>query len=226
MKKSLTLLSAILLMFVFAVQNSYSQVGIGLFGGLSTPNDEMNNVYNSDQLSEQGVLGNFLREGVKSGYHIGAKLRVPLVAGLMLNGGIAWNRFPETTVSFKYNTTQEIKLSTVQDIIPVSVGLNYYIISSGIGLYGTGELAYNYNKNTVNIDKGDVSIPANLFDSPTYSRVGAGLGVGLDLNLFFALANLEAKYNFSNIIGRETGEELKSFFTLSVGIYFGSAGAR
>lgn len=223
MKKFLTLITAILFMFVFANQNSYSQIGIGFIGGLSTPNDEINNVYNSDSLS--GV-GNLLRNGMKSGYHIGAKIRIPLLAGLMLNGGIAWNRFPETTINLKIPNSQEIKMTTVQDIIPVSVGLNYYIISEVIGLYCTGDLSYNYNKNTVNVEKGDVTIPLNLDSSPTYSRVGAGLGLGFDLDLFFAVANLEAKYNFSNIIGRESDEKLKSYFTLSVGIFFGKATAK
>ncbi len=224
MKKAMSLLTALFVLFIINIQPSYSQVGFGIFGGLSTPNDEINNVYNQDEY--QGVV-KFLRDGSKTGYHIGAKIRLPIVDGLMLNGGIAWNRFPESNIDVQLQTEDKtVTLTSIQDIIPITVGINYYVIRTGIGLYATGELAYNYNKNTVNWGNDITAIPLNLDATPTYSRVGAGFGVGLDINAFFLLANLEAKYNLSNVIGRETGEELKSYFTLSLGIYLGSAAAK
>ena len=216
--------------FLFSANESNAQVGIGFIGGLSTPSDEMNNIYNSDKISltEPGTYGNFFRDGAKTGYHFGIKIRMPLVSGIMLTGGAAWHRFPESTIDVNDPTTGSklITLSTVQDIIPITAGINYYIINTGIGLYGTGELSYNYNKNTVNVDYNGTSIPANFDTAPTYNRVGAGFGAGLDFNAFLFLANLEAKYNYANIIGRDSGEELKAYFTLSLGIHFGTASAR
>lgn len=211
--------------FLFSTNNSNAQVGIGFIGGLSTPSDEINNIYNSDNL---GSVGKFVRDGAKNGYHFGVKIRMPLVSGIMLTGGAAWHRFPESTIDVNDPTTGKklLTLNTVQDIIPITAGINYYIFNTGVGLYGTGELSYNYNKNTVNVDYNGTSIPANFDTAPTYNRVGAGFGAGLDINAFLFLANLEAKYNYANIIGRDSGEELKSYFTLSLGIHFGSASAR
>ena len=211
--------------FLFSANNSNAQVGIGFIGGLSTPSDEINNIYNSDNL---GSVGKFVRDGAKTGYHFGVKIRMPLVSGIMLTGGAAWHRFPESTIDVNDPTTGSklITLSTVQDIIPITAGINYYIINTGVGLYGTGELSYNYNKNTVNVDYNGTSIPANFDTAPTYNRVGAGFGAGIDFNAFLFLANLEAKYNYANIIGRDSGEELKAYFTLSLGIHFGTASAR
>jgi len=224
MKKALILITALFIVLLFNTPKTYSQVGFGIFGGLSTPNDAINNVYNSNGYES---IAKFIRDGTKTGYHIGAKVRIPLIAGLMLNGGIAWNRFPESTINVQLQQEdKKVTLTSIQDIIPITVGFNYYFIKTGIGLYGTGELAYNYNKNTVNWGSDISSVPLNFDSSPTYSRVGAGLGVGLDVDLFLMLVNLEAKYNFSNLIGRETGEDLKSYFTLSLGIYLGKASAR
>lgn len=208
--------------FLFSTNDSNAQVGIGFIGGLSTPSDEINNIYNSDNW---GSVGKFVRDGAKNGYHFGVKIRMPLVSGIMLTGGAAWHRFPESTIEVKDNAGKVLTaLTTIQDIIPITAGINYYILNTGVGLYGTGELSYNYNKNTVNFKSGDTDIP---FDSsPSYNRVGAGFGAGLDFNAFLFLANLEAKYNYANIIGRDSGEELKAYFTLSLGIHFGSASAR
>jgi hypothetical protein len=226
MKKLYSFIVFALLFTTFANYSAQAQIGFGVFGGLSTPSDEINNVYNSDKLS--GGALSMLRDGAKSGYNIGAKIRLPLVAGIMLTGGVAWNRFPESSIDVTNPTTKAkiATLKTVQDIIPISAGINYYIFNTGIGIYGTGELSYNYNKNTVNAEYNGIDVPLNLDKSPSYSRVGAGLGAGLDINAILFLANVEAKYNFSNIIGRESGEDLKSYFTLSVGIYLGTAGAR
>lgn len=224
MKKILTLIAAI----VGLAMPAQAGMGIGLFGGLSTPNDEMNNVYNTDNISSWGELGNMFRNGAKTGYHIGAKARIPLSSGVMLHGGIAWNRFPESCIDVTNPNTGEkiVTLETVQDIIPISAGINYYLLRSAIGLYATGELSYNINKNTVNVNYSGVQAPLNLDESPSYNRVGAGFGAGLDVDLYLFLANIEAKYNYVNLIGREDGEEMKSYFTLSLAIYFGDAACK
>ena len=122
MKKFLTLIAAI----VGLAMPAQAGMGIGLFGGLSTPNDEMNNVYNTDNISSLGELGNMFRNGAKTGYHIGAKARIPLSSGVMLHGGIAWNRFPESCIDVTNPNTGEkiVTLETVQDIIPISAGIN------------------------------------------------------------------------------------------------------
>jgi hypothetical protein len=69
----------------------------------------------------------------------------------------------------------------------------------------------------------DVSIPLNLDLSPNDSRVGFGLGAGVDLDLQIFNANIEAKYNMLNLIGKVSNEPAKAFYTLSVGIFFGSS---
>ncbi|MFC2130715.1 outer membrane beta-barrel protein [Bacteroidota bacterium] len=206
---------------LIASQNLTAGTGFGLFAGLSAPNDQMNNIYNSSKIefSEESI-GNFIREGTEAGYHIGAKVRFSLAGDFMFTGSAAWHKFPQSNIDVMdpVNDTALAVLTTTQNIIPITVGMNYYIINSTIGVYGTGELSYNYIYNSVDADYQGVPIP--LEESPTDSRVGFGLGAGVDFDATLVTLNLEAKYSIANLIGKESGEETKSFFSLSLGIFF------
>ncbi|MFZ9815437.1 MAG: hypothetical protein ACO3EO_09170, partial [Candidatus Kapaibacteriota bacterium] len=53
----------------------YSQSSFGLFAGMATPSDLLNQVYNTDLISSQNLTGILLREAARSGYTIGIRLR-------------------------------------------------------------------------------------------------------------------------------------------------------
>jgi len=221
MKRSLIIFAIVIFSFLFNYNMAKSLMGIGFFAGLSTPNDQINNVYNSDNINIGNGFADLMREGTKLGYHFGLKGRLSLADNVAFTGSAAWHRFPETELTMiNPDTDEELgTLITSQDIIPITAGINYYLIDSGIGVYGTGELSYNYYSNSVNIQstEGNIIIPGE----PDGGRVGFGLGAGLDINLVLVNANLEAKYNVSNLIGKSDGEQTKAYYTLSIGIFFG-----
>ncbi len=197
-----------------------AETNFGFFAGLSTPNDEINNINNSS-LNLKGLeSGKWLREAASLGYHIGGKMRFSLSDNFSFTGSAAWHKFPQSTIDVTDPVSGDTLaiLKTTQNIIPITVGMNYYIINSTIGVYGTGELAYNYIHNSVDVDY--EGVPISIEELPTDNRVGFGLGAGVDLDLKLLMLNLEAKYNISNFIGKVSNEETKSYFTLSLGVYF------
>ncbi len=208
---------------IISTASAFSQLAFGVLLGSSTPNNKVNEVYNNQSITD---IESFINKGTKTGYHILAKLRFPMSENLTFVGGFGWHRFPESyfdVVTPDTDEEQKITLSTVQNVFPVSAGLNLYLVRSLISIYGTGELNYNYISNTVDVVRNDISLPLNLNKTPNDSRVGFGLGAGVDLSLVIFDANIEAKYNMLNLIGKESGEPTKAYYTLSVGIFFGSS---
>ncbi len=209
----------ILILFLAAMilpVKSYS-TDLGFKVGLSTPNNEMNNVYNSNSLSD---IGDFIRKGAELGYHIGVQARLGLSDDFKFIGGIAWHRFPQSKIEvIDHETKKSIAtLSTVQNLYPISAGVDYYLLNKELlGVYATGTIDYVYITNTVDVMYNNV--PLNLSKSPTYSRVGFGVGAGVDFNIKILLLNLELKYNIANLIGKDKGEETKSYFTASLGVF-------
>ena len=227
--KNIKIFILILGLSLILTTKSYSESGIGFILGLSTPNDQINNIYNSNTLSQSNAIGNLYREGAKSGYNIGAKLRLPVGSNTTFICSFLWNRFPQTDINIyipKQNDptkSDTIILQTIQNIFPVAIGLNYYLFHDFIGLYGTGELTYSYILNSVDYKYKGVGVPLTNIDlKPADSRLGFGLGIGIDFSIIIATANLEAKYNVANLIGQKgSDEKLKSYVTLSLGIFFG-----
>jgi len=225
MKKIKVIIFIVGLSLIFSAK-SYSESGIGIILGLSTPNNEINDIYNKNTISEQNLLGKLYRDGTKSGYHLGAKLRLPVGSNLTFIASIMWNRFPQTDLTIPIPNGQKIDtvtLQTTQNIFPIAIGLNYYLFHQVVGLYGTGELTYNYMLNSVDYKRNDIGIPlTSITPNPADSRIGFGIGAGIDFSIIIANANIEAKYNVANLFGRvNSNEKLKTYITLSLGIFFG-----
>jgi hypothetical protein len=214
---------AFIILAIVSFNSLFAQSGLGVFGGLATPNDKINDIYNSDKINTKtpNVIGNLWRDGSKSGYTLGVKLRLPLAGSLILHGAASWCRFPETQVNIGIPQQDTIVLKTTQNVFPINVGVSYYFINSVIGVYGTGDLSYNFISSTVDYVKDGTSIPLNLDSSTMDRRIGAGFGVGCDLDAKIVTLNLEAKYSIMNMIGRVSNEQTKSYFTLTLGVFFG-----
>ncbi len=216
MKNFTKLFISTALCLAFFSYHSYSlQIGVNI--GLSTPNNELNNIYNSSSIQN---VGNFVRQGTKLGYHVGIRGRLNLSDNLMFVGGIAYHKFPQTSISIfnPSSPNDTITLSVTENVIPITAGVNYYIIKQFIGLYGVGELSYNYISSSVDAQYG--SIPVQLSKSPTDSRIGFGIGAGMDLDVKLVTLNLEAKYNMINLIGQKAGEQSKAFVSVALGVFF------
>ncbi len=224
MKNKLLIVLLIIIAFSF---NLKADIGFEFLGGLSTPSDKIGDVYNSNLKVNDITFKtskDYLFESAKLGYHIGAKLRLPVDENFVFTGGFLWNRFPETSITLLVPTNGNTKIDTVilstnQNIIPLSVGLNVVLFKKFVGIYATGDLSYNYIQTTVDYTLKGVDIPLNL--SPTTARVGAGLGFGLDFDFDLVTLNLECKYNFANLIGKEGNEPSKNYLNLTFGVVFG-----
>lgn len=221
MKKGIILIIVAVILSSGAAQ---SKTKFGLVAGLSTPNDNVNDVYNGTP-SSLSQVGNLFREGAATGYHIGAKLRYQISDNVDLHGGVALHRFPESEIIVYDPDYPEDKenalavLKTTQNYIPITAGINFFLMRELIGVYGVGELSYNLMSSSVDVVHDGQDIPVQ-FDEPSDSRVGVGIGAGIDIDIKILTGNIEAKYNIANLIGKEDDEETKAYFSLSFGVYF------
>lgn len=212
----------VLLLGIFNNSIASSQIDIGFYFGLATPNNRINDVYNSNNLQwNKDSLSTFFRDGTKIGYTIGIQGRLMMIPNLDFVGGLGMTKFPQTNINISDpnnpSNTNYLTLTTSQTIVSLSAGLNYYIIKSFINVYGTGNLSYNYLYNSVDYSKENIQFPLTL--SPTDNRLGCGLGAGFDFNLKLIKLNIEGKYHFMNLIGVSPDERTKSFFTLILAVY-------
>jgi hypothetical protein len=220
MKKLLILFFMVSGLFLANTQKS-SAFGWGLNFGLATPNENLSDVYNSELL-ENGTR-QLIGDGLNLGFHLSAKVRIPLSESVLMQGGIGFNRFTENqlvlidpTYNREYGTAD-----LYQSIVPISAGINYYLTDSFIDLYLTGDLTYNYMAYNYGGITESYQILSDALDKDSDHRVGYSLGLGFDMNALIGDANLEVKYNVANLIGRPEGEDTKAFVTLTLGIYFG-----
>jgi len=222
-----TNLKIILIFFIFfSTAKIFSQgLDFGFQIGLSTPNDKIADVYNKNKITmndSTNQIGNFISDGMDVGYHLAVKGRIGLSDNADFILGFGIHRFPQTTIEVKDPTNNELlaTLGSNTNIVPITAGMNVYLIRSFVGLYASGDLTYNYISSTLEYidDKTKVSVP--LTKTPSDSRLGFGLGAGVDFSLGLIMLNVEAKYNYLNLIGKEESEGNKSYLSLGVGVYF------
>lgn len=191
--------------------------------GLATPNNKVNEVYNAPNIKYGEKLdstANLLYNGLKSGYHVGIKLKMKLNDYFDFASNIGYNSFPESKIEVVDPSTGNklVELSTATKIVPISAGLSFYPFRNVIAPYVTGELTYNYINTAVEVTYFGAQIP--IPTTPTDSRFGFGIGAGVDLNVGLFDVNVEAKYNYLNLIGKEATENDKHFVSLVFGIIF------
>ncbi|MGQ9819517.1 MAG: hypothetical protein ACUVQ1_06295 [Candidatus Kapaibacteriales bacterium] len=223
MKYTTTIILLLFLASFAFVSPSLSQsFSFQISSGLSTPNNEINNVYNSESINLNGKLGEIIRQATKLGYFIGINANLPLSKNFVFNSGISLHRFPqsELKIIFPGQPSDSVYLKSVQNIIPISIGVNWYIFKSPLSPYITGNLSYNYIVNSIDIVKMNTELP--VATSNQQSRMGAGFGIGIDLNLQILTICLEIKYNYINLIGKTSNETNKNYLDIGLGIIFGN----
>lgn len=209
------------LFFITLPAYSLGPLDLHFFGGLATPNDQINNVYNRDNIDSESMLsGNFVRDNAELGYHIGINARIELDKSFYFRTGLSYNRFPQSTIRVTDPETQEelVTITTVQNVLPVEAGIIWMPLDIGIGqLYATAGLSYCYISNSTDYTTEEgVSFP--LEDDPVDSRVGGYFGAGLDIDLQLLKVNLEGRFFNANLIGKEDAEPVKNFAQVSLGV--------
>ena len=212
------------LMILLASNQAHAQSSITISAGLATPNDQIADVYNTNRVSDgKKDIWGLIHESSNIGYDLSARLRYPLGESFQFDAGIGFSRFPKTPLSVVDTATGQsvVTLTSVQNIIPISVGLDYVVFHSLISPYISGELQYNYISSTVDYPTGGPSIPLNLDTAPVDSRVGAAFGAGMMFNFALVAVNLDVRYHMANLIGKTGLEKEKNYLTLNAGVTFG-----
>lgn len=223
--KRLSVLIILLLSSYSLLEASDEKVKFGFIVGASTPSDNVAQIYNTNNFVSDSIfngLGDIANEALSTGYHIGARLRLRLSDNAYFVGGFAWHRFPENKMYFINPENQDTvaTFNNTTNIIPINAGINFYLMNSFIGLYATGDLTYNMISTSTDIEYNDTSIPLQgLSADPQDSRLGFGIGAGIDFNVVFT-GNLEVKYNYTNLIGKDVDEVDKTYLSVSLGIFF------
>ncbi|GEM_PF-7077994 len=210
MKKTILLL--ILAVFI-SIQQTYSQIDMSIFGGLSTPSANLGEVYN-----DNSDVQDLVSKGIDLGWHLGARMRLPIDTGLFFFAGFAWHRFPNAQIEVKkYNPDSTFQIEAQQDIIPISAGLQYYITKNIVRFYLIGQLSYNYFTTHGKY----IGLPAPNFDlNDAVGRGGFEIGAGVVFNLVLVYPFLEFSYAMPNVVGRASGEPVKQYYNLSLGLNF------
>lgn len=197
-----------------------AQSSFGIGAGLSTPNEAVSSVYNNMSL---GSLEEDLSNAASLGYHFQVKYRFGLGESIRFAASAGLHRFPEADLVIKDpRDGKTYTFVATSNIIPITAGLEYSIVKSGIGVFLAGDLAYNYFSNSLDLKTGDASVPIGINKDAAYSRVGVALGAGVDLDLKILSLELTGKYHLTNLINKEKGEPERSYFALTLSAMFGS----
>jgi len=221
MKRTFIIIVLTIFLFSFGKSKAGDGLDFGIFAGVSTPNDYITNLYNSNtykDLSDNPY--NLIYGSSKSGWHIGVDVRIKLDkdANTFLHGSFAWHRFEAVENDVVVDQTKKPLFNTTTSVLPVSVGIDYYLFRSIIGLYVRGDAQFNTISTKVNDVYQAVSTITNMSDASN-SRFGAALGGGVELNLLLIKADLEIKYNWINLVGKTVDEKPKNYLSTSVIIY-------
>lgn len=197
-------------------------IGFGIFGGLSTPNDYITNLYNRNTVDNiiDAPL-NLIYGTANYGWHIGVDVRIKInkTGNTFLHGSFAWHQFePVINDVLVDQKPAEPLFSTTTSVLPVAVGIDYYLFRSLIGFYVRGDVQYNHISNRVN-NVYDVIDEVKQMPDASNGRLGAALGGGLEINLIAVTAVIEVKYNWINLVGKTEFEKPKNYLSTSLIIY-------
>ena len=217
MKRFVTLIIASMIIFLSPSITKADFLDLWIFGGMATPNDDISTVYTEDWLDAMfDSPGDFLLEGSDYGWTIGINPRFELddISLSYLDFPTANSRIidPETGKAQSF-------FDTKTTVIPIKVGVDYYLLDKVMGLYVKADLQYNYLSHTIE-DISDIFDELGSLQNQTVGRFGAGVGAGFEFDFPLVGLGLEVNYNWLNLIGKDDDELDKSYigFSLMVGL--------
>jgi hypothetical protein len=215
-------MKALLLVLFLTIISTNLKAGDGLdFGievGLSTPNDQINNVYNRDfqpvfkslnSVKQDTIIGNMLREGAGLGYHLGVRIKLPLNDYFKVQGSIGYHRFQDSKLEIRHPE-------------PITAGMDFYFINTQLlDFYASGEVAFNQFSFTTDVPvTKDNTITVPIQETGNYNNFGVTFGGGMDINAFLLKLNLDVKYHVLNVLNTIEDDEFKNYLSVSIGVYF------
>jgi hypothetical protein len=221
----------VLTTFCFAsISAKASFIDFGFTAGVSIPSDNVSQYFDDFEFRTASAdtsfadFGNFLTDNPSTfGYNFGIKARIELSEKFYLIPGISYFRFNKA--QYASATPYESKPDTFKtdiesttSIVPISLGIQGFLFKSLIGIYGIAEVTYNYTSNSV-LEKNIENLKERKF-SETASRLGIGIGPGIQADLAIVDVGFEVKFNIMNIIGKSGNEPSKNYVNFAFNVFF------
>ncbi|MFA5512843.1 MAG: hypothetical protein WC313_10365 [Candidatus Kapaibacterium sp.] len=214
----------IIILFIGAVEiQSKPYSAFSIVGGIALPDDNLNNVYNSDFISTADSNSRNLalnKPDMLPGYSLNASLSFELSDKAIFFGGFGMAGF----------STNKYDLEEIEDGVPaghieikqsfysLNAGINYFLFSNDLSPYLIANLSYNFL--AASLRTVQTSANLRLANNPTDSRLGFTLGVGMEIPLSQFSFIVEGKYSNLNYIGKISGENSKSMYIIQIGFRF------
>jgi hypothetical protein len=216
MKRTFIIIVLTVFFFSFGKTKADEGLGFGIFGGLSTPNDFITNLYNRNTVDSL----NLIYGSATFGWHVGVDLRIKLDKDgkSFLHGSFAWHQFDPVVNDVMYKGKKEPLFDATTSVLPIAAGVDYYLFRSVIGLYFRGDVQYNIITTRVH-NVFDVIDEIKVMPDAKNNRLGAALGGGVEVNLLLIKAALEIKYNWINLVGKTVDEKPKNYLSTSIIVY-------
>jgi hypothetical protein len=199
-------------------------LAIGVHFGLATPSANVESIYNWSSITDDPL--NVYDVAAPLGTHLDGRLSKGLSSNVNFVASIGWNYFPNGEQRMSYTTTTGIDTSitfkTTMNIIPITAGAQVFLFKAVVKPYVCGDVMYNWRNVTISDNEDIVSqiiAPGQEIEEKV-SRIGATLGAGIAVNLIILEPVLEFKYVWSNLIGKDEGEEGINFLNVTLGVTF------
>lgn len=202
---------------VHAADGEKEGLQLGFMVGPAIPDKAISDIYD---LAKDQSLGNAYNVASNLGYDLAAKVRFGLTDNLSFSGGVMFASFPNQGLVLRDKQGRSYNLQTTTNIIPISAGIAWLPVKSVLTPFIGAHILYSFRSTTVsdgNIIR-DILSPGQEVE-PKVSRMGASLNAGLEFNLGIT-PFIDLTYVWSNLIGKEQGEAVRSFLTVNVGLMF------
>jgi hypothetical protein len=176
------------------------KVGVGIGLTNVTAPDELTN-----DISDGG-------SGFSSEFNIiaKAKLSIPVIPITPIG-------FIQYTTMGGEQSTPFGNIETSMSILSIGVGGEISLTPGPLSPYLSLDLSYN---SFGDFERKAPEAAGGNFSSAGESRTGLGLGVGTELSLILITVDVSARYNFYNLLGKESGEESINAIVLNAAVLF------
>lgn len=207
-------------MSIFSVKAEIFDIWVHI--GIATPSANVATLYTEDLFDD---FEGFVDNGADIGWSIGFNPQLILGDKTNLSFYLGYTRFSAANAKVINPETEDLEnfFNTETTVIPIKVGINYYVVDSFfdiLGIYVKGDIAYNYLSNSIT-GIGDYYDEVIDLKNQEFGRLGAGIGLGFDIELPIVLDfGIDIEYNWLNLIGKEDDELAKNYLGLALTIGF------
>lgn len=228
MKRAFTLVMISAAMALLSTGIASAQLGFGVAVGVAAAGDNisqaggaLSDLFHKDSVQYGDLSGNI-------GFFVTGKARYGLLEIFRLTGDISYVYFQSSAVTL---TGQSIDTATHTasatfdvgtSMIPINVGLDVVAPFPVVKPYLGAQLGYTYTSRTYAFVSG-----SNELNKPEFSNSSAGdpdAGIAFDAGVGFHLGvatiDVNARYNFANLLSKSDGEKSVKYLQLGAGVIF------